>query len=446
MRTLRVAAAWVLLLLASPGWALPPGFTLQQVHSGLTFPTTLRFAPDGRLFYTELLTGNIRAFENAFSPTAAIWATVPVAQGGERGLLGLDFHPDFPESAYVYVYHSNPSPLVGRVARLRDQAGVGIEYTVLMDGIPAAAGDHHGGRLKFGTDGLLYVTVGDQLNPAHSQDPNVVLGKILRLTPMGEPAPGNPFGPGNPAFAMGVRNPFGLCFDPVTGAGYFTEPGPDCDDEVNVLLAGGNYGWGPSDFCGGQPAGTLPALHTFPSVVTPVGCCVYRGSTYPGSLHGNLFFGAFNVGTLYRMKFEPGTTDQVDSLEAFAAFPQSLLDVTMGIEGSLWVSTPTAIYRILPHSNVGVGPAPARPSALTASPNPFRDHLALTLAAAPPGAALEILDLQGRVVRRWPGSLSPNVEWDARGADGRPVPAGVYLVRVRGEGTVVTRRVVRVTR
>jgi glucose/arabinose dehydrogenase len=445
MPRLRLAIALAGLLPALPCLALPPGFTIQQVHASLGFPTMLRFAPDGRLFYTELASGRVQYFQNAFSTTPTTWATVPAAGGGERGLLSIAFHPSFPDSPYVYLFHSNPSPLVDRVVRLKDQAGIGTGYAVIVDQLPSDFDNHHGGRLAFGPDGMLYVSVGDQGNPANAENPNSRNGKILRYTPMGQPAPGNPFGPGNPAFTLGMRNPFGLCFDPATGAAYETEPGPTCDDKVNLVVAGSDYGWGPNAYCGGQSAGTRTPIHTFSSVVTPVGCCVYRGTTYPASLQGNLFFGAYNNSQLYRLKLRSGTLDQEDTLETFAQFPESILDVTVGIEGSLWVATTSAIYRILPRATVDVGPTASGGRTLIASPNPFVDRLTFDLGDVPRDAGLEIVDIQGRVVRRWVAPLPAGIQWDGRSDEGRPLTAGVYLARVSGRGFVATRRLIRVT-
>jgi len=432
------------LLNAATSWALPPGFTIQQVHGSLNFPTTLRFAPDGRLFYTELSRGNIMYFQNAFSTSPTLWATVPAAGGGERGLLSLAFHPSFPDSPYVYVFHSNISPQVDRVARLTDQGGIGTGYAVIIDNLPSGFDYHHGGRLAFGPDGMLYVTVGDQGDPSNSENTSNLNGKVLRVTPMGLGLSINPFN--NRVYTLGMRNPFGLCFDPVNGACYETEPGPTCDDKVNYIVAGSDYGWNPNAYCGGQDAGTRLPIHTFSSVVTPVGICVYRGTRYPASLDGSLFFGAYNNNTLYRLKLRAGTLDQEDSLQTFATFNESVLDVTVGIEGTLWVATTSAIYRILPSATVDVGPNAPHAASFAASPNPFRDRLTFDLSDVPRGARLEILDVQGRVVRRWVAPLPVGFEWDGTTDDGRPLVAGIYLARVSGPGYTATRRLIRVTR
>jgi len=440
----RMILALMLGLVTAPAAALPPGFAIQEIHSGLNFPTALRFTPDGRLFYTER-SGRIMMFESAFSPAPQVWASVPVVTSGERGLLGLTIHPDFPDSPYVYVYHTNPSPLVGRVVRLTDQGGVGVNYTIVMNDLPASQPFHVGGRLEFGPDGMLYVSVGEQTSDG-AQDPGTLNGKILRVTPLGQPGPGKPFGSSNPVFVYGVRNSFGVTFDPTTQAGYFTDPGPSCDDEINYLSAGANYGWGPNEFCGGEPAGTTPPMVRFDSgSLTPVGCCVYRGNAYPAHFDGNLFVATFSASTLYRLKFAPLTVNQVDSLEVFAQTGPEMLDVTLGPDGQLWLSTVDAIHRIVAAGNVGVGTGPGM-ATLAAAPNPFHDRLWLRLGRLPDDARLEILDVQGRVIRRWFGPLPASLLWNGNAADGRPVPAGIYIVRARARALELTRTVLRITR
>lgn len=428
-----------------PAGALPPGFSVELVHTGLNFPTALRFAPDGRLFYTELSTGQIRVFENAFAPTSTLWATVPVAGGGERGLLGLALHPDMPDSPYVYVFHTNPNPWVNRVVRLEDQGGAGTNYTVLFDNLPAASSIHHGGRIGFGGDGLLYVTFGDQNVPSAAQSEADVRGKIHRITRGGQPAPGNPFGATNPAYLKGVRNPFGLCFDPVTGTGYFTENGPSCDDEVNGIVLGSNYGWGPNDFCGGQPVGTQAAIVSFTPTIAPTGCCVYRGSAYPPHLDGNLFFTEYNDWTLRRVKFKDGLPMTADTVEVFATATDPMIDVTMGSEGYLWFCTDVSIGRIVYPSTAGVSPGALGP-ALSLVPNPFRDRVLLHASGAEGVVRVEVADIQGRRVRRWTSSLPLVIAWDGRDEAGVTVPAGVYVVWASGRWFDVTERLVRIGR
>lgn len=434
------------LVLAAPAArALPPGYSQELIHDFVDFPGALRFAPDGRLFYLELFNGRVMTYPTGTSPNSTVWATIPVSYKYERGLLGMAFHPDFPDSPFVYFYHTTvDSPRVNRVVRMTDSAGVGTHYTVLLDSLPAEGLRHHGGRLAFGPDRKLYVTTGEQGNhPEWSRDPSKPMGKILRLDLVGRPAPGNPYGAGNPAYAMGSRNSFGLCFDPVGGQGYFTENGPECDDELNHLVYAGDYGWGYDDPCGGQPAGTKTAMWSVTPPVAPTGCCVYRSNAYPG-MNGNLFFGAFNDGAIRRVVINPVNGDVADTVETFSVTQdESVLDVTQGPDGRLWFTTFTRIYRIVqPIVDTAVPDAPGAGN-WSAWPNPFVHAVAF---AGPPGVAVrafEIVDLAGRSVRRWRDASAGTRSWDGRDDAGREVPAGIYFIRAR---TSAGSRVLRVVR
>ena len=416
-----------------------------QWRTELALPVSLRFAPDGRLFYIEVYSGRIRVFADTTAATPTTWATVPIVSGSHYGLVGLALHPAFPDSPYVYVHHTNPSPLVNRVARLTDQSGVGINYTVIVDGLPAHT-RNNGGRIVFGPDGMMYVTQGDNDVPATAPDPNDLRGKILRYTPMGLPAPGNPFGAGNPVFARGSRNSYGLAFDPVTGNGFFTENGPECDDEVNRLIAGADYGWGPTDLCGTQPAGTTGALESFTPVIAPTGCCIYRGSPHP-ELNGNIIFGGYSDDTLRRVvpdPQDPNVSLGVTPMASEQVYGQ-IMDVIVGPDGVIWACGPGSIMRLYRTNWVGVGDPPVS-RAFAVSPNPFS---ALLTIRPPDGIMLErldVFDLTGRRVRGWDGPLSDAVTWDGDDQGGRAAPAGVYLIRGRAAGRVFESRVVRLAR
>jgi glucose/arabinose dehydrogenase len=430
------------LVLAPPARALPPGYTLELVHPNLSFPVALRIARDGRLFYIEK-NGNIMVFANVTATTPSVWATVAVNTDGERGLLGLALHPLFPDSPYVYVYHTNPDPLVNRVIRLADGGGVGLLPRVMVDNLPAGSLIHNGGRLVFGPDGMLYVSYGDQSQPGLAPDPNQLPGKILRVTSLGQPAPGNPWGPGNPAFAMGIRNVFGLCFDPVTGEGYFTDNGPSCDDKVAHLSAGADYGWRLGASCGVVPSGTMPPMLTYSPTIAPTGCTVYRNALDPG-LSGWLLFGSFNDGIIRRAHINHDNPGAVDAEEVFLDLAtESILDVIVDGGGLVWLCTPGAIYRILPPGvPLGVG-GDARTPRFAVRPNPFTSALAFSAAPGSTLARVEILDAAGRRVRAWHGPVAGTLTWDGTDEHGSAVPAGVYLVRAFGAGGAVTRRVVR---
>ena len=445
-----------LLFFAAPVWALPPGYTLQLVHSPLDFPTTIKFAPDGRLFYTELATGRIMVFQTGTSGGPTVWATVPILSGGEHGILGLAFHPQFPDSPFVYVFHTRPSPVYNRIARLKDQNGVGVNYTVLVDSLFANSLGRFGGRMAFGPDQTLYVTIGDCTLVSAAQDPTNTIGKILRLGLTGKPAPGSAFGAGNPVCDIGVRNPYGLCFDPVTGYGYFTDNGPACDDELNRLIPGQNYGWGNSDFCGGQPPGTYSAMLNITPTVGVTGCTMYRPSTspYPSFYNGNLFFGTYVDASIRRVVFHSTPSGSVmDSMETWTALeipPDQevhVLDVTTGPDGRIWFSTFDSIWRVMekPNTPTGVGDPPVR-TAMTVAPNPSSGAVTFALPGTEGFDRVEILDVTGRRVRAWSAPIDAMLVWDGRAGDGRPVEPGVYFVRAIRGGRSTYRRMVRIAR
>ena len=173
------------------------------------------------------------------SPEAGAGGVVP---GGEGGLLGLAHLPtDGDDPDYVYAYFTAASdnrivrmPLTGAAGSL----GLGDPEDVLT-GIPKA-GNHNGGRIAFGPDGFLYATAGDAGNRDAAQDPGSLSGKILRMTPEGRPAPGNPFG--NLTWSFGHRNPQGLAWD-ANGDLWASEFGQNTWDELNRIERGANYGW-----------------------------------------------------------------------------------------------------------------------------------------------------------------------------------------------------------
>jgi|GEM_PF-728883 len=419
-------------------------YVFTQVHVPDQFITALRFAPDGRLFTTELITGRVRVYaDTSTAAPSSVWAELPVRWGdGERGLVGLALHPQFADSPYVYVFYHPAGTDFGRIARLRDAGGVGVDFAVIRDSLPGSEAVHHGGRLEFGPDGMLYVTRGDQGDWQLSPLTTGTEGRILRLTPMGRPAPGNAFGPGNPSYAIGMRNPFGLCFDAATGRGYFTDNGPNCTDEVNVLFHGANYGWQPLWTCDAVPEGTIPPLFTFTPTVAPTGCTVYRGARLP-ALHGSLFFGSYNDGTLYRVPLDAVDPWASGPLEAFVVSESgSVLDVTTGPDDLLWLSGGAGIYKIRPFEVVNAAPGAAAGAPLAVAPNPSRRAVTFALGGRA-ADRLEVLDVTGRRVRAWDGPLAGEVRWDGRDGAGAEARPGVYFARAWRGGTADTRSFVR---
>lgn len=207
-------------------------FSLQEVASGLNFPTAMATAPDGRIFVTELGTGKIRVV----TPTATLpwqlqavpFATLPVVTGVEKGLLGIAVDPNFSVNSYVYVYYTASGP-INRVVRFTattsngDTVATSTPPTVIVDNLPAADA-HNGGIIHFGPDGMLYIFVGENQVAADAQDLNSLRGKILRVNPTNGSAPiDNPFisnanANAKRVYSLGHRNSFGFTFHPHTNA------------------------------------------------------------------------------------------------------------------------------------------------------------------------------------------------------------------------------------
>ncbi len=286
---------------------------VQLVASGLEAPWAVALAPDGRLFVTER-PGRVRIVR--LGPGGGLdarpWATLPARANpdAERGLLGIALDPDFARTGFVYLYYSYAGAggaTLNRLVRMHDSSGAGTDETILLDNIPGSS-NHDGGRIEFGPDGKLYVATGDGEQQARAQDRSSLGGKILRLDKDGSVPADNPF-PGSPVFSLGHRNVQGLAFQPDTGVLYETEHGPSgffpacCQDEVNLIEAGANYGWPivtgkPGDQRFRDPIAWSGSIDTW----APSGAAF---ATRPGPLRGSLLFATLRGQHLHRIVFTP---------------------------------------------------------------------------------------------------------------------------------------------
>jgi len=355
MRRLIVAAAVAALLLV-PTTAHSAGIGAQPIGTGLNFPAAFTFAPDGRIFFGERLTGQIRILDPATGTHALFFTVTNIVTDGERGLLGLALDPKYPAKPFVYAYATRDvqGSQRNQILRIRDIGGVGSASKVIFSSDTVAASYHDGGRILFGPDKKLYAFVGDAHNSANSQNLGNTAGKMLRMTARGKAPAGNPFA-GSLIWSYGHRNSFGFNFDPFTGRLWQTENGPECNDELNLIVRGANYGWGPSETCSTPPPAPLNTNQDGPSpvqplafftpTVAPVGGAFCAGCGLPGG-EGSFFYGELNTRRILQVVLTQSRTG-IASITPVYTHPSFVLSIERGPGGSLYFSDGSAIYKLI---------------------------------------------------------------------------------------------------
>jgi glucose/arabinose dehydrogenase len=332
----------------------------------LQSPWGVTSLPDGRLLVTQK-SGTLRLVTPAGVVSEPITGLPAVNAAGQGGLLGLCVDPNFASNRMVYWVFSEslPEGTLTAVAKGRlstDEKKI-ENATVIYRATPAYNGTlHYGGRILFDKSGHLVVSTGERSDLAtrpQAQALNSGLGKVIRITREGTPAPGNPLagqaGARPELYSYGHRNPQGLALHPVTGDLWENEFGPRGGDEVNRIQPGKNYGWpiitygieyaGPKVGSGIQQQGGLEQpVYYWDPVVSPSGMTFYSGDALP-EWKNNLFIGALSGMHLIRLVIE---NDKVVGEERLLAGEQQRFrDVTQGTDGALYAVTDQGrLYRI----------------------------------------------------------------------------------------------------
>lgn len=407
-----VCASWLVALLAacgggsqsgsistsspSPSPTPPPGtpaLTRTDVMTGLNEPWDLAFLPDSTMFFTEKCRGlSVRLPNGSVNRLLGMSGSSGYASiandlfcQGQSGMHGVAIDPDFTNNRFVYVFSASnlsSSPRTNRVLRLAVNANFTAvsNRTDIVADIPfkhtanahGGAGAHSGGRIRFGTDGYLYIATGDNHSGSLPQDPVRLGGKILRVDRNGAAAPGNgaPAGFDPRIYTYGHRNVQGLAFRPGTGQPFACEHGPNHTDEVTPLVAGGNGGWDPQNraglncadgYCGyAGTATTMPMtdLARFPSAMRPswtnnglsqgMGPCTFLTGTQWRDWNGRLAVGIMRANRLAILQLDAhGTTTNATDAALTAARYRALVQ---GPDGNLYIATDGGeIWRVVPN-------------------------------------------------------------------------------------------------
>jgi glucose/arabinose dehydrogenase len=352
-----VVAAMACLALAglvgvSSAPAVTAGVKAVRVAGGLNSPIGFTLAPDGRLVYVERHTGWLRFRNLQTGNDHRVHRILKVNSTGERGALGVALHPGWPEKRFVYVFatRNTASGLRNQVLRIKVQDGRGVGVKRILSIVAGPTCCHNGGRILFGPGGKLYVVVGDNTNPANAQDRTSNLrGKILRINPDGSIPRDNPVGR---IWAHGIRNSIGFAFDPLTGRLWEQDNGPECNDEINRIVWGGNFAWGPNQSCpntnNSGPDPRIRPRHTFGTPVGLTGLAFCDGCGLGAAYQGDLFVGAVNDGRIRRfdlngnrLGFDAGPLLVLDR-------PAPVLSLEVAPNGRIYFSDFSAVYRLAP--------------------------------------------------------------------------------------------------
>lgn len=322
-------------------------FRVEVVAEGLESPWAVVPAPDGRLFITER-PGRLRVVQDGVLSATPMAGVPAVAYQGQGGLLDMTLHPDYCVNRVVYLSYTVDSEqgLMTRVARGVETPKGLKNIQVVFPGFPGSdKPKHFGCRIRFGQDRKLYLTLGERGEGRRAQDLMDLNGKTLRLNEDGTIPADNPFAGRSDArpeiFTLGNRNSQGMAVQPGTGLIFQTEHGPSWNDapgggdEVNRIVAGGNYGW-PLVHHRDTREGTIAPLVEYTPAIAPAGCMFYTGEAIP-AWKESFFFTNLVGKMLVRLKLEgPKVVGQEHLLKN--AFGR-LRDVAQGMDGSVYVIT-----------------------------------------------------------------------------------------------------------
>jgi aldose sugar dehydrogenase len=322
----------------NPQPSSPVDLVVEEVQGGLSLPWELVFAPDGRMFFTER-PGRLRVIDaqGNLVPQPVFQAPSP---NTEAGMLGLEIDHDFANNHRLYLFYCDTQDHCQIVRLIENNNTATIEKKL----IDLSGGIRHiAGRIRIGPDGFLYIGYGDTERREQAQDRSKLAGKILRMTLDGEPAPGNPIPEQPYAYAYGFRDPQGLAWN-ASGQLYATDHGLNSHDEVDLVEAGGNYGWPTCEGSCNNPAFKDPVKLFFPETAAPSGGVFYTGSAIP-QWRDSLLFGTLGLEGntfarhVHRIKFGSDGRQIAEEEILYRGQYGRIRNVVQGRDGNLYFMT-----------------------------------------------------------------------------------------------------------
>lgn len=336
--------------------SLEAGFAIERIADLTQAPGKFAIAPDGRAFVTERGSGVIRIVDTDGTLLATPFATVSVTTGSHRGLLGLALSPTFASDARVFALATTPAgggkPERSVLYRWTEAVGIGQAQVVLLDDLPVAS-INNGGALCFDATGMLLVSIGDTEDPTLAQSDSSLAGKLLRIDPEDGSVPADNPNPASAIFAKGFRNTWALAIEPTAGTVFGADNGPTNDDELNFVQPGRNFEWGAAP---GADFGAVTGvqLRRWPDVVVPTGLAFGDAAAqgdWPAMHQRSLFLSFYDEEVVLRFELSGALRTDIDrEVEFLRLLPSGIdnkpVDLLRGPDGSLWLLTFAALYRI----------------------------------------------------------------------------------------------------
>jgi len=433
---------------------------VRDVITGIDIPWEIVWGPDDHIWFTERIGRISRLNPETGVRTVILNLTSTVHQQSESGMLGLALHPDFGNTPHVFVaytYLASFNNIRERIVRYEYNGTALVNPFTLIENIPGAS-THIGCRLLILPDNTMLATTGDAQQPnTLPQSLSSPSGKVLRMNLDGTVPSDNPFGTSSLVYSRGLRNTQGLVLAP-NGNLYSSEHGPSTNDELNIIVAGGNYGWPQVEgFC--NLSAELTACNAMTDYQDPITIWYENSTIAPSDLiyydhpaipewQGRLLMTVLKNKHVRAIRVDDTDgTEVLEDVEYLTDVFGRLRDICtapdgrvfLATNGPVWSNTQPNTHKIIELKNSAydpVGVTDVQAGAFKVFPNPSADMVEVVLSGSLEGGTVSVRDAMGREV------ISQSVQSEKSRLDVSQLPAGAYSVSLRTKGHVSTQRII----